>query len=140
MPRVARFRGASSRLSACSKRTLADLRLPLRLQSLAGLAPCALELRPTDGLVREVPIIERLLRYDAVPRFVGLHRRDAACVSCVHYLINRRSGPDAMILPHQLDRARDPTVLADVPQEGDVILLPAGAELGRHARIVPLAN
>jgi hypothetical protein len=50
----------------------------LRLQSVTRLSPCAFKVGLTDVLMREVPIVNRLIRYDAVARFVRLDCSDAA--------------------------------------------------------------
>src|SRR3954470_17931414 len=56
------------------------------VESVTGKRPRAFEVRPADVLVGKVPILDRLLRNDAVVRLIGLDRGNAAGVSCPHHL------------------------------------------------------
>jgi hypothetical protein len=86
--------------------------------------------------MREVPVFNRLVRSSAVAGFVCLDSLDPACVSRAHNLIERCGCLRTELRADLLNRTSDPPVVANLPQECDVFLIPAGADPPRHARII----
>src|SRR5215475_70798 len=110
----------------------------LRPESLTRLSPCAFKVGLTDVLMREVPVpvFNRLVRDSAVAGLVCLDSLDPACVSRANDVIERCGCLRTEFRAYQLDRTSNPSVVANLPQECDVFLIPVRADPPRHARII----
>jgi hypothetical protein len=99
------------------------------------ISPDLLELSLGDVLVGKVPVLDRLLGGNPVTHLVGLHGLNAAAVACADDLLQGCGSTWATVRADELDRPRDPLVLADLPIDRGV--LEVGANPDRHAAIVP---